>query len=164
MTDGRDRDAAGRPRNARPRDPVTGEPLSRAAGGESVEDPPALPPEQALAVADTLLAEGRAFRAHEVLEAVWKSEADDRDLWRGLAQLAVGVTHAHRGNTAGATSLLLRAAATLAPWAGTTPHGVAVDAVCSWATETAARMERSAAPGEPGLRPPSLRTTAGAAG
>ena len=39
------------------------------------------------------------FHAHEALEAMWKcSPANERDLWQGLAQLAVGATHAARGN------------------------------------------------------------------
>ncbi|HEX9177855.1 MAG TPA: DUF309 domain-containing protein, partial [Mycobacterium sp.] len=50
-----------------------------------------------------------AFSAHEVLEAAWKNSADDeRMLWQGLAQLAVGLTHARRGNARGAVTLLHR--------------------------------------------------------
>ena len=56
-----------------------------------------------------------AFSAHEVLEAAWKHGSDDeRALWQGLAQLAVGITHAQRGNVTGATSLLRSASAHLA--------------------------------------------------
>ena len=71
---GRDRDAAGRPRNARPRDGL-GRPLSRDAGdGEPLAgDEPALPPASALALAQQLIDAGRPFRAHEVLEAAWKA-------------------------------------------------------------------------------------------
>lgn len=130
----RDRDAEGRPRNARPRD-ATGRPLARsdeaAAPGE---DPPALPPDQAIELASRLLADGNAFRAHEVFEAVWKSTDIDRGLWRGLAQLAVGVTHAQRGNASGSRTLLLRAAETLRPWSGTSPYGLDIDGVRSWAS------------------------------
>jgi hypothetical protein len=71
----------------------------------------ALPPEQALDLAQSLLNEGRAFGAHEVLEAVWKAcPADQRDYWQGLAQLCVGVTHLQRGNVEGAVTLLRRGA------------------------------------------------------
>jgi hypothetical protein len=80
----------------------------------------ALAPEEALDLAQQLLDEGRAFFAHEVLEAVWK--AHDRDpYWQGLAQLCVGVTHLQRGNVEGAVTLLRRGAGhldgRLASWA-----------------------------------------------
>jgi uncharacterized protein len=62
-------------------------------------------------LADELLRAGRPFHAHEVLEASWKSAPpDERDLWQGLAQIAVGLTHAHRGNARGAVTLLRRGA------------------------------------------------------
>ncbi len=39
-----------------------------------------------------------AFHAHEVLEDAWKTGPEaQRELWRGLAQLAVGLTHAAPG-------------------------------------------------------------------
>ena len=111
----RDRDAAGRPRNARPRDDL-GRPLARSEAQETVDEAAALPPAHALDEAQRLLDAGRPFAAHEVLEAVWKSTTgSDRALWRGLAQLAVGITHAARGNHKGAKALLQRAADTLEP-------------------------------------------------
>jgi len=65
----RDRDPAGRPRNARPRD-AFGRPLSRGAAGEQrIPDDLAVPPEEALSMAQGLLDSGRPFHAHEVLEA-----------------------------------------------------------------------------------------------
>ena len=74
----------------------------------------ALPPLEALALAQSLLDEGRAFGAHEVLEASWKAApAEERELWQGLAQLCVGITHLQRGNTTGAVRLLRRAASRL---------------------------------------------------
>lgn len=134
MTIDRDRDASGRPHNARPRD-VLGRPLDRDAVGGVVEpDPPALPPDEAIDLAQTLLDEGRAFRAHEVFEGVWKSATDDAELWRALAQFAVGITHAQRGNDRGSLALLTRAADNLAPWSGTTPYGIDIDALRSWAS------------------------------
>src|SRR5258708_21180409 len=88
---GRDRDAAGRPRNARPRDEL-GRPLPRQAPGEPpLPDEQALAPDAALDLAQQLIDSGRAFRAHEVLEASWKAAPpDERDLWQGLAPGAAG--------------------------------------------------------------------------
>jgi hypothetical protein len=132
----RDRDAAGRPRNARPRDEL-GRPLARSEGDAAAGDEPALPPGRALDEAQRLLDEGRAFAAHEVLEAVWKSTTGpERALWRGLAQLAVGLTHAARGNDSGARALLQRAADTLEPVEGE-PYGVPVNELRLWAQATA---------------------------
>jgi hypothetical protein len=111
----RDRDPAGRPKNARPRDGL-GRPLERGAVGEPVmADDARLSPAKAVELAQRLLEEGRPFHAHEVLEAVWKSAPrDQRELWRGLAQIAVGLTHARRGNSRGAVTLLRRGAAAVA--------------------------------------------------
>src|SRR5437763_1589981 len=81
MTTNRDRDDAGRPRNARPRD-ATGRPLERSdEPATPADDPPAMPPGEAIELAAGLLADGLAFRAHEVFEAVWKSTDTDRELW-----------------------------------------------------------------------------------
>jgi uncharacterized protein len=66
-------------------------------------------------VARALVEEGRPFAAHEVLEARWKAgPEEERDLWQGLAQLCVGLTHAARGNAVGAARLVDRGAARLA--------------------------------------------------
>jgi uncharacterized protein len=107
----RDRDPAGKPRNARPRDAL-GRPLPRGdAGLATIPDELALAGPDAAGLADELLRAGRPFHAHEVLEASWKSAPpDERDLWQGLAQVAVGLTHAHRGNARGAVTLLRRGA------------------------------------------------------
>jgi hypothetical protein len=132
----RDRDDAGRARNARPRDAL-GRPLARTPGTAPPVDEPALPPEAALARAQELLDAGYAFAAHEVLEAVWKStEGGERALWRGLAQLCVGLTHRQRGNLSGAASLLRRAADTL----GEAPalYGTDPAALADWARAAAA--------------------------
>lgn len=113
----RDRDSSGRPRNSRPRDAL-GRPLSRGAAGEpSIPDVPGLPPSAALAEAQRLIDAGRPFHAHEVLEAAWKAApAPERGLWQGLAQLAVGLTHARRGNAKGAVALLRRGADRIRPY------------------------------------------------
>ena len=110
MTEDRDRDVTGRARQARPRDAL-GRPLAYGAEGvEPVSESP-LPPAEALAFARTLVNEGRPFAAHEVLEARWKAGPDgERDLWQGLAQICVGLTHAARGNSVGAVRLVERGA------------------------------------------------------
>jgi hypothetical protein len=107
----RDRDPAGRPRNARPRDAL-GRPLPREeAGLATIPDELALAGPDAARLADDLLRGGRPFHAHEVLEASWKSAPpDEREVWQGLAQIAVGLTHAYRGNARGAVTLLRRGA------------------------------------------------------
>ena len=133
----RDRDETGRPRNARVRDEL-GRPLARDADGLVEPDPVASSPEQTLEDAQQLLDSGRAFRAHEVLEAMWKAvDGHDRELWRGLAQLAVGITHAQRGNQQGASALLRRSAQTLAAYAGGRPFDIDVDGLRHWATNAA---------------------------
>jgi hypothetical protein len=108
----RDRDTAGRPRNARPRDGL-GRPLPRSAtaGTERIPDDLDVEPAEAARLGGSLLAEGRPFHAHEVFEAAWKTgPRAERELWQGLAQVAVGITHARRGNPRGAVTLLLRGA------------------------------------------------------
>jgi uncharacterized protein len=136
----RDRDRAGRPLNARARDGL-GRPLPRGAVGESrVPDDLLLPPAESLALAQRLLDEGRPFHAHEVLEASWKAApSEERDFWQGLAQLAVGLTHARRGNAAGAVTLLRRAAARIRPFPDL--YGVPTARVADAAEALAATIE-----------------------
>jgi len=130
----------------RPRDDL-GRPLSRDSGVEVEPDPQPLPPAETLTLAQQLLDEGRAFRAHEVFEALWKaSTGADRELWRGLAQIAVGVTHHQRGNRTGRAALLRRGAQSLAPYAGDTPYGVGVDALRAWSMQAADADELPAMP------------------
>jgi hypothetical protein len=123
---GRDRDPAGRPRNARPRDAL-GRPLPKgAAGVERVPDDYAPSAGQALADAVRYLAEARPFHAHEVLEGRWKAcPPEERELWQGLAQICVGLTHIQRGNTRGAATLLSRGADRIAQYGSRTsgPQG-----------------------------------------
>jgi hypothetical protein len=112
-------------------------------------------PIESLDRAQELLDVGLAFRAHEVLEDAWKaSPANERELWRGLAQLAVGITHAARGNLSGARLLLLRGAESLADFHGQPPHEIAVDSVRDWARATADALPSE---GTPTLPPPRLR-------
>lgn len=108
----RDRDAAGRARNARPRDGL-GRPLPRSATADAdrIPDDLEITPAEAAELAGSLLEQGKPFQAHEVFEAAWKTGPPaERELWQGLAQVAVGITHARRGNPRGAVSLLRRGA------------------------------------------------------
>jgi hypothetical protein len=123
----RDRDESGRARQARPRDEL-GRPLPYGSVGvEPVSEEP-LPPDETLRFARELLDDGRPFSAHEVLEARWKScPEEERQLWQGLAQLCVGLTHAARGNDVGARRLVERAAGRLTQYAGTGAATYGVD-------------------------------------
>jgi hypothetical protein len=136
----RERDATGRPRNARPRDGL-GRPLPRGAVGvPRVPDDLVLPPRQALDEAQRLLDAGQPFHAHEVLEAAWQAAPDDeRALWQGLAQLTVGLTHLLRGNPAGAAALLRRGADRIIPYRSHPPHGVDVPGLLTWAAQAASQ-------------------------
>ena len=152
----RDRDPAGRPRNARPRDGL-GRPLDRvAAGQDRLPDDLVIAGADAAALADRLLREGRPFHAHEVLEAAWKTgPAGERDLWQGLAQIAVGLTHARRGNARGAVTLLRRGALRVrdCPGGRDYPYGMDIPAVLAAAEDLAARIERD---GLDGVEPAGL--------
>ncbi len=144
----RDRDTAGRARNARPRD-AYGRPLPRdAAGEERVPDDYTAEPDEALAEAQRFLDADRPFHAHEVLEAAWKAAPEaERALWQGLAQLAVGFTHVRRGNARGARALLRRGAARIAPYGdaerGPAPHGIRAGELARQALGLAERIERN---------------------
>jgi uncharacterized protein len=155
VTADRDRDVAGRARNARPRDAL-GRPLPYDAVGEERAPEGVLrTPDRALAEAQGLLDAGRPFHAHEVLEDAWKSAPEaERQLWRGLAQLAVGLTHAMRGNARGAATLLDRGADNVEPYAAAPPHGIAVAALVRWARELA---RAGGSGGDLDVRPPRLR-------
>jgi uncharacterized protein len=166
----RDRDPAGRPRNARPRDGL-GRPLDRAAdpgsAADRIPDDLVITGAEAAALADRLLRDGRPFHAHEVLEAAWKyGPAGERDLWQGLAQIAVGLTHARRGNARGAVTLLTRGAERVRGYqsgsdseAGSdsrraagreaSPFGTNVASFLAAADDLAARIERDGLDGIP---------------
>jgi len=115
-----------------------------------VPDDLALPPDEALVEAQRLLDAGRPFHAHEVLEAAWKSAPEaERDLWQGLAQLAVGLTHALRGNTVGAPTLLRRGADRISGYADRPPHRIDVTGLLDWARTLAGQLEDSSNVGAP---------------
>lgn len=132
----RERDARGRAQNARPRDAL-GRPLPRGSVGvERVPEDLVLEPVPALVEAQRLLDAGMPFHAHEVLEASWKSAPDpERELWQGLAQLAVGLTHVLRGNPAGARTLLERARRRVSLYAGDPPYGIDAPGLVAWCDE-----------------------------
>lgn len=151
----RDRDAAGRPRNARPRDGL-GRPLPRSApeGTERIPDDLVITPGEAAALGGSLLAQGRPFHAHEVFEAAWKTGPPaESELWQGLAQLAVGITHARRGNPRGAVSLLRRGADRIRGYSATAPdarpYGIDLSFVMSLAEDIATAIERDGLPAIP---------------
>jgi hypothetical protein len=151
VTSDRDRDTEGRARNSRPRDAL-GRPLPYGAVGEE-RAPEGLvrTPADSLAEAQALLDAGRPFHAHEVLEDAWKSAPEpERQLWRGLAQLAVGLTHAMRGNARGAATLLDRGADNIESYAAAPPHGIDVGELLTWARGLASA-------GDLDVRPPRLR-------
>jgi uncharacterized protein len=149
----RDRDATGRPRNARPRDGL-GRPLPRTAGTgtDRVPDDLEIGPAEAAALAGSLLAEGRPFHAHEVFEAVWKTgPPGEREVWKGLAQVAVGITHIRRGNPRGAVTLLRRGADRIRGYAGSDQrmYGIDLGFVVTQAEDIAARVESRGLPAIP---------------
>jgi len=157
MAVGRERDEQGRARNARPRDAL-GRPLPRGAEGvPRIPDDLVLEPLPSLAEAQRLLDAGMPFHAHEILEATWKAAPPaERDLWQGLAQLAVGYTHLLRGNPAGATTLLQRARRRTGGYAADPPYGIDVAGLLGWIDARLAALAADA-PDQP--EPPRLRRT-----
>jgi len=105
-----------------------------------------LPPYDAVALARQLLADGRPFSAHEVFEASWKAAAGpERDLWQGLAQICVGLTHLQRRNAVGAATLLRRGAGRLAQ--ATADYGVDPRQIAADALQLAGAVEQGASEG-----------------
>lgn len=144
----RDRDETGRARNARARDGL-GRPLPRGAASDvqRIPDDLVLPPEESLREAQRLLEAGRPFHAHEILEGTWKAAPpNERDLWQGLAQLAVGLTHIARGNPRGAVTLLRRAHARLSGYAVAPPYGIDVTGLLNYADALAKDVPVEAPP------------------
>ncbi|NNG19424.1 DUF309 domain-containing protein [Naumannella sp. ID2617S] len=139
----RDRDPEGRARSARPRDGL-GRPLAHdAVGVPRLGEGVTRTPQQTLTEAVELLRAGRPFHAHEVFEDAWKSCPDEeRAFWRALAQLAVGLTHAARGNAPGAAGLLRRGATALRGWRDTT-HGADLQVLLPQAERWAAAADAS---------------------
>ncbi|MFE9246948.1 DUF309 domain-containing protein [Nocardiopsis sp. NPDC006938] len=155
----RDRNASGQAQNQRPRDRY-GRPMPHGAVGEvdRVPDDAVFTVEEGVAEAQRLLDGGFAFTAHEVLEAVWKSvDEPERELWRGLAQTAVGVTHAQRGNRVGAARLLRRGADRVAAFGPDAPHGLDVAGVAAFARALADDLDAGRAASGDGIDPSEMR-------
>ncbi|MGE2723394.1 DUF309 domain-containing protein [Mycolicibacterium pulveris] len=150
----RDRDELGKARSSRPRDAL-GRPLPHGSQGvPRIPEDLELSPAQSLTYAQQLLDDGLAFNAHEVLEAAWKNAPDEeRNMWQGLAQLAVGITHIQRGNTVGAVTVLSRAAERLADRPEPAPHGIDVDGLIVHARALIDDLERKADIAAARLRP-----------
>ncbi|MFI8961886.1 DUF309 domain-containing protein [Streptomyces sp. NPDC053493] len=143
MDRARDRDEEGRARSGRPRDGL-GRPLAYGAQGVARQPEGVVrTPAGTVREAQRLLDAGMPFHAHEVFEDAWKSgPAGERDLWQGLAQLAVGLTHAARGNVTGGARLLRRGAVRVEEYArgGAETYGVDVAGVVEWARRLADRV------------------------
>jgi hypothetical protein len=81
---------------------------------------------------------------------LWKTgPLAERDLWQGLAQIAVGITHARRGNARGAITLLGRGADRVRGYSGPA-HGIAVTQVLSAVDDLAARIDHGGLAAVPG--------------
>ena len=138
----RDRDVAGRPRNARPRDAL-GRPLPRDAENAIVEEKLPDDPERLLEMGIEHFNARRFFLAHETWESAWHpAPEDERDFWQGMTQIAVGFTHYQRENPKGAVTLLPRGARKIAPY-GEVYKGVPVGALAAAARRAAAAIERA---------------------
>jgi hypothetical protein len=158
----RDRDGAGRARSARPRDGL-GRPLPYGADGVARQPEGVVrAPEQTVAEAQELLDAGKPFHAHEVFEDAWKSgPREEEALWRGLAQLAVGLTHCARGNVTGGPRLLRRGAGAVEEWAADSgrrrPYGMDLAGLVGWARGLAGDVESGGGAVDAGARAPRLR-------
>jgi len=151
----RDRDDSGRPRTDRPRDALGGPLPAGSKGIPRIPDDLDLSPSESLAYAQDLLNRGFAFNAHEVLEAAWKNgPGDERSLWQGLAQLAVGITHVQRGNRNGAVALLQRGSSHLGEVDHPVPYFVDIDGLGLWAGALVADLAACAEISPTRLRPP----------
>jgi predicted metal-dependent hydrolase len=110
-----------------------------------------LPPEESLAQAQRLIDSDRPFHAHEVLEGTWKAAPPtERELWQGLAQLAVGLTHALRGNPTGAVAVLSRGRARIAQYADDPPYGIDTVGLMAWSDQLVSQLA------DPTVTPSSL--------
>jgi hypothetical protein len=140
----RDRGPDGRARNARPRDalgrplPYGSEEVPRQAEGIRRT------PRETIDEAQHLLDAGRPFHAHEVFEDAWKfTSTPERELWKGLAQLAVGITHLARGNLPGARTLVRRGTAAIQPFLREGPFGLDIAGLVDWGAEFVAALDGS---------------------
>ena len=137
----RDRRADGRPEQERPRD-RTGRPLPYGTSDVPLVeriDPATV--EQALELGVQRWDDRRYFECHEFLEFAWKQGPEpDRDLWKGVIQVAVAGVHLQRDNPIGARRLLDRALGRLS---GQPPvhRGIDVDRLRGIAEAALARLD-----------------------
>jgi predicted metal-dependent hydrolase len=138
----RDRDPAGRPKNARPRDAL-GRPMPRDAEAVYTEEELPDDPDELLRIGIEHFNARRFFQAHEAWETAWHPSPDaERDFWQGITQIAVGFTHYQRGNPKGSVSLLRKGAHRLDAY-GESFHGVPVAALARAARKAADAVERA---------------------
>lgn len=154
----RDRDAAGRARNARPRDSL-GRPLPYGAPDVARQlEGVVRTPRETLTQAQRLLDAGLPFHAHEVFEDAWKSATGaDRAMWKGMAQWAVGLTHLLRGNRRGAVTLLIRGRNGIAAF-DPNPYGIDVDGLVAWVSALLTTLQATPEDAVVTWVPPVLRT------
>ena len=138
---------------------MLGRPLPHGAEGvERIPEDLVLAPDPALVEAQRLLDAGMPFHAHEILEGTWKAAPEvERDLWQGLAQLAVGLTHLLRGNPAGAATLLRRARTRMRGYASEPPYGIDIAGLVAWADARLAEVAAGRPVGEIDSTAPRLR-------
>jgi hypothetical protein len=138
----RDRDRAGRAKNARPRD-VLGRPLARGAENAITQEELPADPERLLDIGIEHFNAHLFFQAHETWETAWHaSPEDERDFWQGLTQVAVGFTHYQRGNPKGSVTLLQRGARKIVKY-GDAYKGVPVAGLAAAARSAAASIQRA---------------------
>ena len=114
-------------------------------------------PAETLAEAQGFLDQGLPFHAHEVFEDAWKSSVGtERGLWKGLAQLAVGLTHLARGNARGARTLLDRGRTAIAPF-DPAPYDIDTPAIVHWALALIDALQSPDAPAGVSWSAPALR-------
>ena len=105
--------------------------------------PAEAPLEHTLAEAAALFDAGLYFEVHEHLEPRWfRASGDEREILRGLIQVAVGFQHLANGNVAGARLLLAEGAARLS---GRAIGGVEVDPLARGADECGRMLEAAGA-------------------
>ncbi|EFL36298.1 conserved hypothetical protein [Streptomyces viridochromogenes DSM 40736] len=158
----RDRDGEGRARNARPRDGL-GRPLpydAQACPG-SPRASSARRRRPCPRRSGCWTRGNRSTRTRSSRTPGSRGPDEERELWRGLAQLAVGLTHAARGNLTGGARLLRRGAGAAEAWVSGSgraqPYGIDVERVAAWARELARDVERDGRPVDAGARAPRLR-------
>jgi uncharacterized protein len=128
-----------------------------SVGVERIPDDLDLLPNETLSYAQRLLDSGLAFNAHEVLEAAWKNGPDEeRELWQGLAQLAVGITHIQRGNPKGARTLLRRASGRIKR-STPAPHAIDAAGLVDFADRLLASLDDATPVTETQLQPRLIR-------